>query len=46
MKLAGDEGEVDNIGDCGNKKGLTFFRNPGALKQSIKKTHALKFDAI
>ena len=19
MKLAGDEGEVDNIGDCGNK---------------------------
>ena len=21
MKLTGDEGEVDNIGDCGNKKG-------------------------
>jgi len=20
MKLIGDEGEVDNIGDCGNKK--------------------------
>jgi len=24
MKLAGSEGEVDNIGDCGNKYGWTF----------------------
>jgi len=29
MKLAGSEGEVDNIGDCGNKDGLTFFKKPG-----------------
>jgi len=29
MKLTGDEGEVDNINDCGNKYGRTFFEKPG-----------------
>jgi len=29
MKLAGSEGEVDDIGDCGNKYGWTFFKKPG-----------------
>jgi len=29
MKLTGDEGKVDNIGDCGNKKGQIFFKKPG-----------------
>ena len=29
MKLTGDEGKVDNIGDCGNKKGRIFFKKPG-----------------
>jgi len=29
MKLTGDEAQVDNIGDCGNKKGWTFFKKPG-----------------
>ena len=29
MKLAGDEGQVDNIDDCGNKHGWTFFEKPG-----------------
>ena len=27
MKLAGDKGEVDNIGDCGNKYRRTSLRN-------------------
>jgi len=29
MKLAEDEGEVDNIGDCGKKNGWTFLQKPG-----------------
>ena len=34
MKLAGSEGEVDNIGDCGNKYGWTFFKKPGRYGRS------------
>ena len=29
MKLAGDDGKVDSIGDCGNKNRWTFFQQLG-----------------